>query len=221
MTKKRGKPECVREFESEREKAPNRRYMKETDKMIKWRSEFRAEETLGIAILQRQHRLQLEQMQQGEKQEQSTKAEKERDINILPAYSLPVRPFEAEIKEMRIEYWKHHSRMWRLLRDLPSSGTVDYMLVHRRHQDESNSSFIWIKDQRICAETGGCCGRDCGCCEKALHKYYQPDPSYEAPKPKKPFYVHGHCTVECACCIKFRQCYMPHPKLPVSKTSLC
>ena len=51
-----------------------------------------------------------------------------------------------------------------------------------------------VKD---CADRGGCCGRDCGCCALRARHFY-----------KKGV---GHCTVECGCCVGFRG-FRPSPE---------
>lgn len=44
----------------------------------------------------------------------------------------------------------------------------------------------WLRED--CARRGGCCGRDCGCCERARTTERQ--------------WNRGHCTRECGCCIR-------------------
>ncbi|OQE11649.1 hypothetical protein PENVUL_c002G10353 [Penicillium vulpinum] len=57
-----------------------------------------------------------------------------------------------------------------------------YMWIRREPQWYLRSG--WLRDD--CARRGGCCGRECKCCEKP------PDPTR-----KKGW---GHCTAQCACC---------------------
>lgn len=55
-----------------------------------------------------------------------------------------------------------------------------------------------------CSDRGGCCGRECGCCERR-----------HLSKRKK---GRGHCTVECGCCIGFRGFELPkEQKQEISK----
>ncbi|KAJ5489477.1 hypothetical protein N7539_004367 [Penicillium diatomitis] len=55
-----------------------------------------------------------------------------------------------------------------------------------------NDPMWYMKESLVkdCADRGGCCGRNCGCCElRARHTYETGI---------------GHCTVECSCCFEFR-----------------
>ena len=98
---------------------------------------------------------------------------------------------------------KHHleqikPRFWAIAQRLddiynqwePGSWTLEY--------DLRSELEIW-EDQKIsCRRRMACCGRGCGCCEKPRHTkgtmFYWEECS--------------HCTVECSCCIEWRQLHL-------------
>jgi hypothetical protein len=95
--------------------------------------------------------------------------------------------WEAELANLQQEYW----RLERILHIAQANGdegpAKDGYLAARRQPGWHMSSDFLRKD---CAERGGCCGRDCGCCKK----------SPEAHRVKG----WGHCTVHCGCCSRHR-----------------
>lgn len=118
-----------------------------------------------------------------------------------------------ELEKVRGEYWEHQFRLNKLIATRPTIKiVVKEVMIPRLHRDRFNWPYIWGHYQKECAARGGCCGRNCGCCEKALDWYLAPA-EYEGEQ-REFMGVFGHCTVECVCCIEFRKCYRPHPRLP-------
>lgn len=93
------------------------------------------------------------------------------------------------------------------------------MCSGRTVTDTTIHIYAWVFERGQCAARGGCCGRTCGCCEKSLHEYLLPGSHWQGDNlengaEREKVEIHGHCTVECACCIQFRDCYIPHSLLP-------
>lgn len=85
------------------------------------------------------------------------------------------------------EYW----RLERILYTAEASGgrgpAKDAYLSSRKrpgwHLDSN-----WLRED--CAKRGGCCGRQCKCCER--------------PPDSRRIKGWGHCTIQCACCCRQR-----------------
>ena len=214
------KPKCEREFEAAHKKIKQRKkkwsYLNQAVHK-EWVLPYLSEETHGTAILQRQHRLMQKQAAPAE-QKHSGSDEK------LPVYSavpptqkdevLPA--LEKELAKLREEYWRHQIRLNQYYTSRPMNTiAMDEIVLLRKHRDRHNRPFAWVLNREKCAARGGCCGRTCGCCERPFYQYLQPgDHEQDTGKGRALIDVIGHCTVECACCIQSRSCYMPHPRLP-------
>lgn len=171
-----------------------------------WVKPYLMEEELGFAILQRYQRL----IEQHPLEQQKTSG----PDNMPPEYNSVIPSILAEeIQKLRGEYWKHQRSMSLLDAVKPiNSAPVQEQMVLRKHRDRHGRPYSWVMGQERCAASGGCCGRGCGCCEKALDQYLSParNPAQES----KETTVFGHCTVECRCCIDHRGCYIPDAHLP-------
>ena len=55
----------------------------------------------------------------------------------------------------------------------------------------------WASDKSDCALGMGCCGRDCGCCERPRKGREGQHHSFNRA-------IYSHCTMECGCCIRWR-----------------
>lgn len=207
------------------------------DPVKKWISEFNDEETLGFAIIQRQRRLEnekktAEEQQQREERRQfrrrrceqcryqeemcSACHEATQAADVPPPYSSrSPEDFKQDLAKLREEFVKNRIRLEAIKQKLTDSRSwwVTYAMAPRWHRDDTGRTFKWIEGRRKCADLGGCCGRTCGCCEKVLIEYQRPK-FWRKTHSKVHFRVHGHCTVECACCIQFWGFYTPHPALP-------
>ena len=120
-----------------------------------------------------------------------------------------------EVTRLRGEYWKQQNRLNLLDAVKPiSEFPVQEQMLLRKHRDRHGRSYAWVLGQERCAASGGCCGRDCGCCEKVLNKHLMPGRRNLAQEERAVVKVLGHCTVECRCCIEARGCYVPDSRLP-------
>ena len=88
--------------------------------------------------------------------------------------------------------------------EYPSKEYALYRAEYRFHlsfKDLYNSlrrdSKWFMREEMVqeCSDRGGCCSRECGCCERR-----------HLSKRKK---GRGHCTIECGCCIGFRGFELP------------
>ncbi|PWY93221.1 hypothetical protein BO94DRAFT_616130 [Aspergillus sclerotioniger CBS 115572] len=173
-----------------------------------WRSQYLTEEKVGFAILQRQHRL-----------VSILNETKDHDgLEGRPTYDGNPSELERELKKLDEEYWKHQIRLGEVADQSPDSPSVDEIYLLRSSADRYNRSFAWVKGRQACTDLGGYCGRSCGCCERVLRQYTRPSEKADTPEGVI-VEVRGHCTVECACCIQHRGCYLPHPRLPPTEVS--
>lgn len=95
--------------------------------------------------------------------------------------------YKSELTELHEQYWRvereYNALEWRCPSE-PAKRAYDS--VHKNpHWHLLNS---WLR--KDCANRGGCCGRDCKCCERP-----------PAPSRLKGW---GHCTAQCKCCYRVR-----------------
>jgi hypothetical protein len=98
-----------------------------------------------------------------------------------------MQPILATFEKERIQYWLKEREWYARRAFLPDSP-------FRRGMDLWRSKSTWYMHPLLvqdCAERGGCCGRQCGCC-LARH-----DPSMRK-------LTAGHCTTACLCCEQTR-----------------
>lgn len=118
-------------------------------------------------LKQKCHELQLKEMTKGEEKQ--------------------LKHYLSLLKICSRGYWCDERRLYKLESMLPAGPFRRAYDTHR-----SNPKWYLHPDLRNdCAGRGGCCGRQCGCCEK------------REPTPQRPRGV-GHCTVECGCCATAR-----------------
>lgn len=183
-----------------------------------WVKPYLLEEKLGIAILQRCQRLvELVQHEQTSEPEQLSPPGSGRGYKSPPEYNSVVPSVLAEeLQKLRGEYWKHQDSLNLLDSVKPiNSPPVQEQMVLRKHRDRHGRSYAGVLGQDKCAASGGCRGRGCGCCEKALNQYLSPGRDRDLAQETKEAKVLGHCTVECRCCIHYRGCYIPDSRLPL------
>lgn len=220
------KPECERNFQLGHARITsqiNNQSQVSYEARKNWVKQYVDKERLGTAILQRQHRLIAQQ-----KAKSHSEYDKLSEYTIVSSYaepksdpdpesrseSGPESDLDQELTELREEYWEHQIRLNELFETRPINvGTVEEVLLFRNHRDRYNRPFVWVLERERCAARGGCCGRACGCCERPLDQYLQPAKDGEQDG-RKVVQLMGHCTVECACCIQVRGCYIPHEGLP-------
>ena len=95
--------------------------------------------------------------------------------------------YEEELQHQDRRIWDDAQHYWKLEVEMPSGCQERAFRAYRK--DPNWYLCAWLRQD--CAGRGGCCGRDCGCCEKpratntAHHRWNQ-----------------GHCTSACGCCIR-------------------
>ncbi|KAL3441086.1 hypothetical protein BJX65DRAFT_316024 [Aspergillus insuetus] len=87
------------------------------------------------------------------------------------------------------------------------------------HYNRDGPSRLWESRRQDCAIKGGCCARDCGCCERVLYEYplRQWQSEGKGSRLGDTMYmrkVYAHCTPECGCCVITHGVYEPDQRLP-------
>jgi hypothetical protein len=103
-----------------------------------------------------------------------------------------------------------------------SGDALIWKYNHYWRRDNNNKhgrSRLWQSRRQECASRGGCCARDCGCCEKVLYEYplRQWQNEGRGSSLGDTMYmrkVYAHCTSECGCCVITHGVYEPDPRLP-------
>ncbi|OJJ37149.1 hypothetical protein ASPWEDRAFT_441354 [Aspergillus wentii DTO 134E9] len=70
--------------------------------------------------------------------------------------------YETELKKLHDRYWFHDRRIWKLEAGIPMGSLGRAFRAWRKNPNWYLTP--WLRQD--CAGRGGCCGRDCGCCEK-------------------------------------------------------
>ena len=111
-----------------------------------------------------------------------------RDTIPLPRETERLRELHRRLGVLKENYWTQRYN-WLVLRHQLKWPTLRGLI-------ECRSNPRWYLSETLrqhCAENGGCCGRECQCCE---------DRSAYANSDRKLGY--GHCTLECGCCSEIR-----------------
>lgn len=97
-----------------------------------------------------------------------------------------LKMYEKELRLLDNAYWAHKKHIWLLEAGIPVSA------AGRAYEARWKNIPDWYLSEwlrRDCVGRGGCCGRGCGCCEKARsHKDRE--------------WKYGHCTGACGCCMR-------------------
>lgn len=207
-------PKCERDFE-----IAYRQWRRESESMDdheecakafqSWIAPFLDERDFGYAILQRRRRL-LSIKPAARPKLQGESQEKPPDYEACDEGK-----WEEEVNELMEAYWTSNRTLLAMDETMPLTSNVEEIDILRTFKDRHGRMYSWVMDRSTCADTGGCCGRACGCCEKPLLTYYRPRGLLYL-HGKKEVGVYGHCTAECPCCIQVRHRYHPHPRLPKS-----
>ncbi|OJI82736.1 hypothetical protein ASPTUDRAFT_931128 [Aspergillus tubingensis CBS 134.48] len=91
-----------------------------------------------------------------------------------------------ELDELTRELWRTEREQYIYSLKVPNSPCGRALSTRWKHPE----GRMTLNLRRDCAGRGGCCGRDCGCCER--------------PRSKDRPYALGHCTAQCGCCIRAR-----------------
>ncbi|KAE8352284.1 hypothetical protein BDV28DRAFT_161892 [Aspergillus coremiiformis] len=209
-------PKCERKFHSAYQRCMSdwKKFgiVKELeDEKKSWINPFEEERERGHAILQRRRRLMDIKVAEHPKQEGESQKPPDYKEACTPAESTR----QKEIQDLMEAYWASNDLLLSMIDKRSQNLYVRRVDILRNHFDRHGRPYFWVLERAKCADTGGCCGRDCGCCDKALLAYNRPF-GYLYPDQKRVFRVYGHCTVECPCCIQVRHRYHPHPRLPKS-----
>lgn len=180
---------------------------------VEWVPIYRNEESLCDAILQRQNRL---------RELRSKVLHQDKSDELTPLKTcggepkIDVSKLDKEITFLQERYYEQLDRMEKLgdVANLIGPNAEECVLL-RKHRDRYGRTFSWLKGREHCADFGGCCGRPCGCCEKPLRTYLRPTDDGG----KEFIEILGHCTGECACCIRFQGSYKKHKSLPATAFS--
>lgn len=115
----------------------------------------------------------------------------------IPAFQKTLQPRATKSREEGISILKHklndakrqHSLLSQKLYEIESMLPDE---VKRNYESIRKDPKWYMRRELVndCANRGGCCGRDCGCCA------FRAKQSYEKGI--------GHCTVECFCCVGSR-----------------
>lgn len=176
---------------------------------LRWRDEFEAEEHTGVALLQREKRLaqvRIEILAAGRKERRKQQSRPSKELHEI----------DEELHEVRRLYCAHQVKIRKLLSSrIDTADTREVMIDRKIHYSMitgHDKPYVWLKGQEDCAVSGGCCGRECGCCEKSLKMIsYFSDLDLCGVASKRRVGLYGHCTSECGCCIEHIGAYEPHP----------
>lgn len=147
----------------------------ELDEVMKWAFEIIRGDIKARWITQREIYLQEEVHSLHKSLSLSTDDEK---------VSSRLKEYEEELQSLKKQIMDHSRQFWRLEAGAPTAVQKSFRTCR------SNPNWYlgaWLRQD--CARRGGCCGRDCGCCEKARGQTHQR-------------WNHGHCTTACGCCIR-------------------
>lgn len=97
---------------------------------------------------------------------------------------------DMELKLLNIEYFQHLERMTELMKRKPPGRLVHRYTKDLRHKPKQ----LWNIERTYCRLRGGCCARDCGCCERSWHTIRDPSGKIR----------YMHCTGSCGCCTRHR-----------------
>ncbi|XHG08527.1 hypothetical protein AWENTII_011624 [Aspergillus wentii] len=92
--------------------------------------------------------------------------------------------WEDELKSLHRQHWEHYRELWMLEANMPGGPLRRAFNAWRKNPDWYLTT--WLRQD--CAGRGGCCGRECGCCEK--------------PRDTDRALNRGHCTSACGCCVR-------------------
>ncbi|RMJ23559.1 hypothetical protein PHISP_05570 [Aspergillus sp. HF37] len=118
-----------------------------------------------------------------------TQAEAITDNNYEVAQQ--ISDMSGEARRLSEQYLICKRKIWKLECDIPEGPLSRSFHTLRKNPKWYLSTWL----RRDCAGRGGCCGRNCGCCEK---------PREINENGKIVDVSHGHCATTCHCCIRSR-----------------
>ena len=116
--------------------------------------------------------------------QKSLALEEQGDENDKDTKRAQIEAYETQLYGLNQRYWDFRRYSGKVEGDMPP-GILQRAFKSCRSDPEW---FLcpWIRED--CARRGGCCGRDCGCCEMGPSTHRQ--------------WSRGHCTRACGCCIR-------------------
>lgn len=186
-------------------------------KAATWASDYIDEVHIGIVLLQREKHLQEQRKEILQQQQQKQRLEKvELDLKFQKKKSGLIDDLKR-IQEDILQVQKlcniHEERMrvlWPIFKS--NSFSRDVLMIQKPQYRliTGKQPYAWVQTRNQCAYNGGCCGRECQCCEKPLKVVIAHEMSVIGPKKKKSG-IYGHCTAECGCYIRYKSFYKPDP----------
>lgn len=180
-----------------------------------WAKAYRTEEQKGHELLQSKKRLESRRTEilstPIRNQQNQLKSCELENCGKLPDELYDV---DEQLLDVGRQYHTHRSKIERLwltaeddswFRDVVMSLKPQYAFI-----TNNDKTYFWLQKRSLCAATGGCCGRECGCCEKPLDSLGSV--SFLGSN-KREIGLNAHCTAECGCCIKRNGGYQQIPSV--------
>jgi len=124
--------------------------------------------------------------------EEKAAIEKARQIgDITPNQELTLSEWQKELESMDLEWWHWERTHHRLAAKEPAGRWV------RDFKKNIGSAMASKEAQHYCKMRGGCCARNCGCCQR--------ERKTNRPKTAQLKQYMGHCTRKCGCCTRYNQ----------------
>ncbi|GLA02328.1 hypothetical protein AnigIFM60653_001731 [Aspergillus niger] len=98
-----------------------------------------------------------------------------------------MQTYKTELKSLNETICNLERETHRCMSTIPDGPLKRMLCAHEEKENWYLSKFL----REECTHSGGCCGRDCGCCEKLRND-------------KRPLH-RSHCTSMCLCCEKARE----------------
>ena len=174
-----------------------------------WSKDYTTELQKGIVLLQRQKYLESQRKEIMKTIQQRGQS----DLKITDSICKELGDIESKILQVREMYLAHEERLRMLWSRFKNNTCSREVLMAQKPQYRLISGiqpYAWVQKRNQCSDSGGCCGRECGCCEKPLKMVIKYGSSL-FPRLKKKTGIYGHCTAECGCCIRYKGCYKPDP----------
>lgn len=146
----------------------NRFWAFSEDSARQWSKDYTAEMQKGIVLLQRQ-----EYLKSRRKEIVTTLQQRGQPDDFKVTYSIcnELEEIEAKIDQVQVIYLAHEERMRILWPKFKSNIFSREALMAQKPQYRliaGRQPYSWVQTRNRCSDSGGCCGRACGCCEKPL-----------------------------------------------------
>lgn len=106
------------------------------------------------------------------------------------AHQLQVEECNQKLKALGEEFIALSKQITELEKGKPPSQLVrDYLKRQHNH-----TRTLWKLERIFCQLRGGCCARDCGCCDR----------SWRTIRDHSARIHYSHCSRDCRCCVRYR-----------------